>query len=86
MSPLWNLEKGEGSPGQHPTWRKSRRNRDESCEQVCNSLEQLARVAKDDDCYIGGAKYAQLVRLLEETILALEKGDGAVTVVGDGCD
>lgn len=87
MSPLWNLENGEGSPGQRslPSC-ASRKQPRRVIRAEGNSLEELARVAEDDDGYIRRAKHAQLVSFLEQAVLALEEGDGPVAVVGDGCD
>lgn len=44
-------------------------------------LIELLVVPKDDDCYIDGAKYGQLMSLLEETTLALEESDRSGTVI-----
>lgn len=49
-------------------------------------FKQLARTIEDDDGDVGRAEDAQLVGFLEEAVLALEKGDGTVAIVRDGCD
>jgi hypothetical protein len=49
-------------------------------------LVELLVVAKDEDGDIDGAEHRELMRLLEETALALEESDWAVAVILDGLD
>jgi hypothetical protein len=47
---------------------------------------ELVVLAEDDDGDVDGGEDGELVGLLEETALALEKGDGAVPIILDGLD
>lgn len=49
-------------------------------------LVQLLVVAEDDHSNVDRAEDGELMGLLEEAALALEKGDGAVAIVLDGLD
>jgi len=49
-------------------------------------LVQLLVVTENDDGYVDGAEYGKLMRLLEQTALALEESYGAIAVVLDGLD
>lgn len=58
----------------------------EEPERENGALEQLAVGVEDDDGDVGRTEHAELVRLLEQAILALEERDLAVAVVLDGRD
>jgi hypothetical protein len=47
---------------------------------------ELVVLAKDDDGDVDRGEDGELVGLLEQTALALEKGDGAVPIILDGLD
>jgi hypothetical protein len=49
-------------------------------------LIEFIVVTEDDDGDVYGAQDGELVSLLEKATLALEEGDGAVTVILDGLD
>jgi hypothetical protein len=49
-------------------------------------LKELLVVTKNDDGNLYIAEHGKLMRLLEETALAFQKGDGAIPVILDGLD